>query len=76
MMGWFWSGMHGYGVTAMVTVTVALGALAAVFVLLTASGSRARTAKPSTARDVLDERYARGEIDDEEYQHRRQLLGQ
>jgi putative membrane protein len=29
---------------------------------------------PRSARQILDERYARGEIDDEEYQRRRDLL--
>lgn len=29
---------------------------------------------PATARDILDERYARGEIDDEDYRARRDAL--
>ena len=29
---------------------------------------------PRTARDILDERYARGEIDDQEYRARRETL--
>lgn len=31
-------------------------------------------AVPSTAESILDERFARGEIDDDEYQRRRTLL--
>jgi putative membrane protein len=31
-------------------------------------------ARPRTARDILDERYARGEIGDEEYRNRRDTL--
>ena len=30
----------------------------------------------SSARKILDERYARGDIDDEEYRHRRSELGE
>lgn len=31
-------------------------------------------AQQRTARDILDQRYARGEIDDEEYRNRRETL--
>jgi len=33
-----------------------------------------KTAGPSSARTILDERYARGEIDEDEYRQRRQGL--
>jgi putative membrane protein len=39
-------------------------------------GSRDAAGPPSSqARRILDERYARGEIDDEEYRHRQGELG-
>jgi len=36
--------------------------------------TRAGAGSRSTARRILDERYARGEIDDEEYRRRRDVL--
>ena len=38
------------------------------------SPAEAGAGSRSTARRILDERYARGEIDDEEYRRRRDLL--
>ena len=39
-------------------------------------GDAPRSTGPSRAREVLDERYARGEIDGAEYQDRVQQLGE
>lgn len=38
------------------------------------SGPGSAGQAPRTAREILDQRYARGEIDDQEYQSRREKL--
>jgi putative membrane protein len=57
-------------------LTIAFLALliAAVFALVRwlGAGDGGAGRRGQTARDILDERYARGEIDREEYQRRRQ----
>jgi putative membrane protein len=66
MMGWFW----------IWPVLVLLGVLLlgyAVYRLVQGHGGASPT-EPSSALQILDERYARGEIDDEEYQQRRAKL--
>ncbi|WP_436498338.1 SHOCT domain-containing protein [Actinokineospora sp. HUAS TT18] len=70
---------NGYGmgwlgaVLGIVAMVVILGGLATAAVVLV---RRSGTAAPaSTARTILDERFARGEIDAEEYQSRRAALG-
>jgi putative membrane protein len=60
-------------------VLVLLGLLLIGYVavrLLSSGRSDAAAAgqAPRTARDILDERYARGEIDDQEYRARRETL--
>lgn len=72
-MGWGsgWGGMI-FGPLMMIAW---LAVLVAVVVLIVRwlGGAGARDVRPErTARDILDERYARGEIDREEYQRRRQ----
>jgi putative membrane protein len=62
MMGWFWI----WPVLVLIGL-VLLGYLAYRLALGGGSGS----AGPVSAREILDERYARGEIDDEEYRQRR-----
>jgi putative membrane protein len=70
--GWF----------AMVVMMVVFwGAIAWVVVtLIRRNGSNASSVAPrgpatSDARQILDERFARGEIDEAEYQRRRDVLG-
>lgn len=71
-MGWGWGGM----VLGPLFMLALLALLVAVIIALARwlGGDRAwLSATPSrSARDVLDERYARGEIDREEYLKRRQ----
>jgi putative membrane protein len=62
MMGWFWI----WPVLVLIGL-VLLGYLAYRLVPGGGSGS----VGPGSAREILDERYARGEIDDEEYRQRR-----
>lgn len=68
--GWGWGGML-LGPLFMLAV---LALLVAVVVLLVRwlGGGSGPALSPRTARDILDERYARGEIEREEYLKRRQ----
>jgi putative membrane protein len=69
-MGWGWGGMW-FGPLFMIALLALL--VAGVVALVRWSGSRGSDGggRVRTARDILDERYARGEIDREEYQRRR-----
>ncbi|MBN9103060.1 MAG: SHOCT domain-containing protein [Pseudonocardia sp.] len=70
MMGWFWI----WPVLVLIGV-VLLGYLAYRLTQNRRPGAdTAAVAGPSSARQILDERYARGEIDDEEYRKRRDEL--
>ncbi|MEV1143244.1 SHOCT domain-containing protein [Micromonospora sp. NPDC049799] len=54
-----------------------LAGLVALVVLAVRAFSRwpgGHTGEPASARRILDERYARGDINDEEYRQRRQSL--
>ncbi|MGZ4680944.1 MAG: SHOCT domain-containing protein [Acidimicrobiales bacterium] len=69
----------GWGgwVAMVVMMVVFWGAIAWVVVtLIRHSGQRAEASRPagSNPLEILDERFARGEIDDEEYQRRRAVL--
>jgi putative membrane protein len=61
-------------------VLIVVGLLVIGYVVVRLVQGRQRSAPTgsersgSAARRILDERYARGEIDDEEYQRRRDLL--
>ena len=50
------------------------GIAALVYWLVPAPGERATATATSTALAVLDERYARGDIDETEWRHRRAAL--
>ncbi len=77
-------GMHGMGWGGMVWGWLFLAVLVVGVVLLVTAlvrGRRDGRAEPrptgrSRAREILDERYARGEIDTGEYQDRLQQLGE
>lgn len=76
-MGWGpggWGGMW-FGPVFML---IPLALLIAVIVLAVrwAGGNGARPPRTRSARDILDERFARGEIDRAEYDNRRQALEQ
>jgi putative membrane protein len=53
---------------------VFLGLIAILAVVLTRHYRTTTTTRPA-AHDVLDERFARGDIDETEYRHRREVLG-
>jgi putative membrane protein len=72
-MGWGWGGMW----LGPLFMLAALALLVAIVVFLArwlGGDSGAAPKAPRTARDLLDDRYARGEIDREEYLRRRQDL--
>ena len=66
MNGW---GM-GTGITGLILLLAVLG-LITWLVVSTSQGSKPTERTQRTALDVLDDRYARGEIDRDEYQQRR-----
>ncbi|MBM0259612.1 SHOCT domain-containing protein [Micromonospora sp. 4G55] len=68
--------MMGYGPMAgLMWIWPVLAGLAALGCLTyRLAQSPPSTAAAAAARTILDERYARGEIDDEEYQRRRSAL--
>lgn len=88
-MGWWdqdggygWGGMGGGWLVGLLVGAVLLLGLVAVVVVAVRT-ARQRSAPPpagdavpahSRARAVLDERYARGDIDDEEYRRRLEVL--
>ncbi|SOC48957.1 putative membrane protein [Blastococcus aggregatus] len=71
-MGWMWLFwlllIIGVALLAVVAVRAAGGGV-------TRGGGREVPREQSRARQVLDERYARGEISTEEYQERLRVLG-
>ena len=74
--------MHGWGMGwgggmvpgPLLSIVLLVLLLAAVFALVRwlGAGDGGASRRTRTARDILDERYARGEIDREEYRRRRQ----
>ncbi len=68
-----WHGW-GWGVMLVLGVIIVVGVFAAV--LLAARSGSGAPADQKTALDVLKERYARGEIDDEEFERRKRRLEQ
>jgi putative membrane protein len=69
-MGWGWGGMW-LGPLFMIAVLALLVAGIVSLVRWIGGGSNDGGGRVRTAREILDERYARGEIDREEYQRRR-----
>jgi putative membrane protein len=67
MSGWGWAGWLMPGLTMLIF----LGALAALIVFL---ARRPAHPTPDTAGRILAERFARGEIDADEYERRQEVL--
>ena len=77
----YWDHMNGWGGSMMILWTIVWVALLGLAVWAVAQWGRGgRTtddrplSPPQTARDILDERLARGEIDVDEYQRLRDAL--
>jgi putative membrane protein len=68
-----WGGMW-FGPILMILIPLALVLLVVWLVRAMAGGSANPPRRNVSARQHLDERYAKGEIDDEEYQRRRAAL--
>ena len=76
MSGWGWGLMGGlHGLFWLVLLVLAGVALVALVRYLWRGGGADSSPSSSSARRVLDERYARGEIERAEYLQRRQDLG-
>lgn len=77
MMGWYHDGMGWGGWILMTLAMVAFWALVVVAVVALFRGTQ-RSGEPTVDRrdpmQVLDERFARGEIDEDEYHARRSVL--
>jgi putative membrane protein len=77
MMWWYGPGMNGWGHGLMTLSMVLFWALVifAVVALVRYLGRRERvSAARPTPEQILAERFARGEINEDEYQHRLDLL--
>ena len=78
--GWGGMGWGGMGTGGWVVITVVMVALVVIGVVAllhrgrTTAVSDSRTTPAPSAEKVLDERFARGEIDADEYQTRRTAL--
>lgn len=66
----------GFGIPGFGMILVRVLIIVAVVVLLRAAASGGSRGGGKTARQLLDERFARGEIDRQEYEDRRRLLEQ
>lgn len=70
-----WGGIGILGLTSVLANLLFLGLIVLAVVLVVRSLSRpGRPAAPSSAHQILAERFARGEIDAEEYQARLRVL--
>lgn len=69
--GWGYGMMGGFGWLFMLLVFVAVAVLVAGLLRDMFEYRRHRRSPSRTALDILDERYARGEIDADEYRRRR-----
>ena len=76
MMGWYGGGMGWGGWVFMTVLMIGFWALVVVGVLVAVRALRGESTsrRGDDAARLLDERFARGEIDAEEYRARRDLL--
>jgi putative membrane protein len=74
MMWWFGDGASGWGYGLVAVGYVVLLVLAVLGAVALLRGRGTSAAPRPTAEEVLAERFARGEIDEEEYRRRRDLL--
>jgi putative membrane protein len=77
MMWWYGTGMNGWGYALMTATMVLFWALVVVgVVVLVRYLGRARHAAAPSPEEVLAERFAAGEIDEDRYRHDRELLAE
>lgn len=78
MDGFGMTGGFGFGWIFMILwwVLIIVGIAALVKWMVTPSGAYGRTGSDSKALDILKERYARGEIDEQDFQKRKRDLAQ
>ncbi|MFY1575757.1 SHOCT domain-containing protein [Verrucosispora sp. WMMD703] len=70
-----WDGaMAGWMIVWSILILAGLVAIIMLAVRTFSGGPEGRTGGRASARQILDERYARGDISDEEYRQRRQTL--
>lgn len=74
MSGYGMAGGFGWIFMVLWWVLIVVGVVALVKWMLTSSGTGGRSGAGSRALEILKERYARGEIDDQEYQKRKRDL--
>jgi putative membrane protein len=76
MWGSWGNGWWGFAMGLVMLLFVALLVVGIVVLVRSSSGGEPRNAEPSPGRalDILDERFARGEIDAKEYEERRRIL--
>ena len=75
MWGWGWGGAILGPIMMIVFIALIVGAVVLVLRSMGFGGSPAARGEKS-AREILDERFARGEIDKDEYKERRQVLSE
>lgn len=68
---WHWNGMGAWGWIMMIIIWIVV--IASIVWAVRTVGGPARS-DPDQAMRVLDERFARGEIDQQEYEERRRVL--
>ncbi len=78
MDGFGMTGGFGFGWIFMILwwLLIIVGIVALVKWMVTPSGTYSRTGSDNKALDILKERYARGEIDEQEFQKRKRDLTQ
>ncbi len=77
--GHMWGGGWAHWIFGPVMMILFIAVIVAVVVLIVrwlggAGGGATQAAKPKAALDILEQRFARGEIDKEEFEQRRQTL--
>ncbi len=76
MYGPYDSGWWGFGMMFLFLLFLGLIVVGAVFLIRSSTdgGRGGHRAESNRALDILDERFARGEIDQKEYEERRRIL--
>ena len=77
MGGYGWGGGWGFGMLGMLLwwVLIILGIVLLAKWIFSGSAGRSERASPARALDILNERYARGEIDKKEFDEKKRDLG-